>query len=167
MIEELAGKWTRVSRIIPARREDVYQAFLDPHALEQWLPPGDMTGAIQSFKEKEGYRMSLIYPEGDKKGHGKTKEGEDTFFVKFVDIGYPTSLDQSVQFVSSDPSMTGEMKMRVTFELEEPLKGEPTKVTIECTNIPAGINREDNEEGCRQSLEKLEKYLAKKKGQSA
>jgi hypothetical protein len=33
MTEEHAGAWTRTSRVIRARPEDFYEAFLDPAAL--------------------------------------------------------------------------------------------------------------------------------------
>jgi uncharacterized protein YndB with AHSA1/START domain len=39
----------RASRIIPASVERVYAALIDPEALTAWLPPGDMTGAIDYF----------------------------------------------------------------------------------------------------------------------
>jgi hypothetical protein len=35
-----------------------------------------------------------------------------------------------------------------------------TEVTIRCDNIPAGVRLEDNEAGCRSSLEKLASFLA-------
>ena len=40
---------TRTSRIIRAPAEALYQAFMDPAALVEWLPPGEMTGEIHAF----------------------------------------------------------------------------------------------------------------------
>jgi hypothetical protein len=39
MTEEHASAWTRTSRVIRARPEELYAAFLDPPALVDWLPP--------------------------------------------------------------------------------------------------------------------------------
>jgi len=36
-----AGASTRTSRVIKARPEDLYDAFVDPKALVEWLPPAD------------------------------------------------------------------------------------------------------------------------------
>ena len=49
MTKERAGAWTRTSRVIRARPEELYAAFLDPTALVDWLPPAEMTGEIHDF----------------------------------------------------------------------------------------------------------------------
>jgi hypothetical protein len=46
MTEEHARAGTRTSKIIWARPEELYAAFLDPAALIDWLPPAEMTGEI-------------------------------------------------------------------------------------------------------------------------
>jgi uncharacterized protein YndB with AHSA1/START domain len=62
--EEREGAWTRTSRVIRARPEELYAAFLDPTALVDWLAPAEMTGEIHEFDARigGGYRMSLFYP---------------------------------------------------------------------------------------------------------
>jgi hypothetical protein len=45
--------------------------------------------------------------------------------------------------------------MVVTFEVVDG----GTEVTIVCENIPPGIRPEDNDAGCRSSLEKLARYI--------
>jgi Activator of Hsp90 ATPase homolog 1-like protein len=47
------------------------------------------------------------------------------------------------------------MTLESTFEVAEG----GTEVTIVCTHIPSGIRPEDNEAGCRSSLEKLARYI--------
>src|SRR3954451_22762016 len=70
---------TRISRIIKARPEALYAAFMDPDALVAWLPPGEMTGKLHTFDGRVGggYRMSLFYPPGEQGFRGKTAERED------------------------------------------------------------------------------------------
>lgn len=62
MIEEHKGASTRTSRVIKARPEELYAAFMDPAALVDWLPPAEMTGKIHEFDARVGggYRMSLF-----------------------------------------------------------------------------------------------------------
>jgi uncharacterized protein YndB with AHSA1/START domain len=64
MTEEHAGAWTHTSRVVRARPEELYAAFLDPTALIDWLPPAEMTGEIHEFDARVGggYRMSLFCP---------------------------------------------------------------------------------------------------------
>ena len=52
------------SRLIAAPREQVYAALVDPEALTAWLPPGDMTGAIEHFDTRPGgsYRNGVDLP---------------------------------------------------------------------------------------------------------
>ncbi len=68
MTEERAGACSRTSRIIKARPEQLYEAFIDPAALPAWLPPAGMTGKIHEFdaRVEGGYRMSLFYPPNER-----------------------------------------------------------------------------------------------------
>jgi uncharacterized protein YndB with AHSA1/START domain len=91
MTEEHAGAWTRTSRIIKARPEELYGAFMDPAALVAWLPPAEMTGVIHEFDARVGggYRMSLFYPPNERSFRGKTSDREDVVNVRFVELAPP------------------------------------------------------------------------------
>jgi uncharacterized protein YndB with AHSA1/START domain len=153
MTEEHAGTWTRTSRIINARPEELYAAFVDPAALVAWLPPAEMTGVIHDFDARVGggYRMSLFYPPNERSFRGKTSDREDMVNVRFVELAPPRRIVEAVNFASSDPAFLGEMTIVVTFE--EVSGG--TEVTILCKNLPPGLRAEDNEAGSRLSLEQL------------
>jgi uncharacterized protein YndB with AHSA1/START domain len=105
MTEEHAGAWTHTSRVIRARREELYAAFLDPSALIDWLPPAEMTGEIHGFDARvgRGYRMSLFYPPDERAFRGKTSDGEDIVNVRFVELAPPCRIVEAVSFVTSDP----------------------------------------------------------------
>jgi uncharacterized protein YndB with AHSA1/START domain len=152
-----SSRATKNSRRINASREVLYRAFLDPASLVRWLPPGDMTGIVHQFDARVGggYQMSLFYPETEQVFRGKTAEREDRFTARFVELSPPERIVQAIQFDSPDPAFSGDMIMTVTFEIS----GSGTSVTILCTNIPPGIRPEDNEEGCRLTLEKLARYV--------
>lgn len=153
MTEARAGTWTRTSRIINTRPEELYEAFMDPAALVAWLPPADMTGKIHEFDARVGggYRMSLFYPPHERSFRGKTSEGEDVVKVRFAELAPPQRIVEAVTFETTDPAFFGEMTIVVTFE--EASGG--TEVTISCTNLPPGLRAEDNEAGSRLSLEQL------------
>ena len=54
MTEKHALAWTRTSRIIKAPPEKLYEAFMDPAALIDWLPPAEMTGKMHEFDARVG-----------------------------------------------------------------------------------------------------------------
>jgi uncharacterized protein YndB with AHSA1/START domain len=151
--EARTGAWTRTSRIIKARPEELYAAFMDPGALVAWLPPGEMTGEIHEFDARVGggYRMSLFYPATERSSRGKTSDKEDMVTVRFVELAPARRIVEGVKFVTTDPALFGEMAIEITFE---PVCG-GTEVTFLCTNLPPGLRAEDNEAGSRLSLAQL------------
>jgi uncharacterized protein YndB with AHSA1/START domain len=147
------GASTRTSRVIRARPEELYQAFVDPAALVEWLPPAEMTGTFHAFDARVGggYRMSLFYPPGETAFQGKTAAHEDMVDVRFVELAPPRRIVEAVRFVTADPALQGEMTMTATFD--EVADG--TEVTLEFTGLPPGLRPEDNDAGARLSLEQL------------
>lgn len=148
---------TKNTKHIKAPVAAVYSAFASAKALEHWLAPDGMTGRTHSFDFSTGggYEMSLYYPEEETQISGKSAEREDRFTAKFLEIIPNQKIVQVTEFDSEDDSFKGEMKMTVYFEP----KGDETLVTMLFDNIPQGIKPEDNEEGTRQSLDKLAKYV--------
>ena len=149
---------TRTSRIIKAPAEALHQAFMDPAALVQWLPPAEMTGEIHAFDARVGggYEMSLYYPPQEQVFHGKTAEREDRVKVRFVELAPPRRIVGAVSFVTADPALQGEMTQTVTFE---PVS-EGTEVTLLFENLPPGVRPQDNDTGARLSLDQLARRFA-------
>ena len=164
MTEGREGTWTRTSRVIRARPEKLYQAFIDPAALVEWLPPAEMTGAIHQFDARVGggYRMSLFYPPNERVFRGKTAEKEDVVNVRFVELSPPRRIVEAVSFDTTDPAFLGEMTLTVT--LDEASGG--TEVTLLFANLPPGLRPEDNEVGARLSLEQLARRFEERDAQS-
>ncbi|WP_336514163.1 SRPBCC domain-containing protein [Pollutibacter soli] len=148
---------TTNTRIIRATAEKIYEALTNPDALKQWQVPGDMTAKIHRFDLREGggYEMSLFYPESESAVKGKTSTKEDRFTARYLKLIPDKKILQAIDFQSDDPAFSGEMILEIN--LEEVADG--TKVSFHFTNIPAGINPADNEEGTRESLEKLAVYI--------
>jgi len=153
MAEQHTGASTRTSRVISARPEALYQAFIDRTALVEWLPPAQMTGEIHEFDARVGggYRMSLFYPPTERKFRGKTAEREDRVKVRFVELTPPRKIVEAVSFDTADAEFFGEMTMTVTFD--EVAGG--TEVALAFENLPPGLRAEDNDAGARLSLEQL------------
>lgn len=148
---------TTVSKVIGVPPDAVYRAYLDRDAIARWLPPGSMTGVVHAFDAREGGRfsMSLMYPESETSARGKTDAHTDAFAGRFVKLVPNEQVVWATVFESDDPSFAGEMIVATTLKPA----GQGTEVTIRCDNIPAGVRLEDNETGCRLTLDQLAKFL--------
>ena len=148
---------THNSKFIKATPEALYRALTDPAALAVWLAPGDMTGEVHRFDDRVGggYEMSLYYPSSETTFRGKTREREDRYTARFVELTPPSRIVEAITFDAVDPAFEGEMLMVVTLEAEDG----GTTVSIFFKDIPSGIRPENNEAGTRLSLEKLAGYV--------
>ena len=148
---------TQVSQFIKAPREAVYQAFVEPKAVEAWLAPDTMKGHVDIYEPHTGgrFRMSLTYLNPEDRRSGKTSEDTDVSEGKFVEVIPNEKIVQVTAFESDDPDFAGEMK--ITWSLTDADGG--TEVTVLMENIPKGIRLEDNELGSKQSLRKLAAYV--------
>jgi uncharacterized protein YndB with AHSA1/START domain len=126
-------------RVLKAKRERVYRAFIDPDAMAKWLPPHGFTGKVHSIDAKEGgsYKMSFTnFSTG--KSH--------SFGGKFVELKLNERIQYTDQF--DDPNLPGQML--TTVELREVFCGTELKVTQE--GIPAAIPPEACYLGWQESL---------------
>lgn len=152
----MAARVDAASRSIRAPAERVYRAFAEPGAMEQWLPPGDMTGTMLHFDFRPGgsYRMRLAYP-ADQAGSGKTTAEADEVEVALTRIEAGRCIEQAVVFESEDPAFSGVMRMIWAFEDE----GEGTRVSIRAEDVPTGISPRDHQAGLNASLANLAVFV--------
>jgi uncharacterized protein YndB with AHSA1/START domain len=116
-----------------------------------------MRGRVYSFDAREGgtFRVSLTYQDQAHSLSGKTSEDTDTYQGRFVELVPYAKIVEVIQFNSHDPAFGGEMRMIVS--LADADGG--TEVTVLCEGIPERIRSEDNELGCKESLQKLAALL--------
>lgn len=142
------------SRTIAAPPHAIYRAFAIPGAMEQWLPPGDMTGKMLHFDFREGgsYRITYTGPQG---GRGKSSEDYDELEVRLTAVEPGRRIEQEVTFESEDSAFSGTMRMVWTFQPD----GAGTLVTVRATDVPEGISAEDHEAGMEISLANLARFV--------
>lgn len=134
----------RLHRVLPAKPEKVYKAFVDADAKARWLPPNGFTCKVHSFEPKVGgaYKMSFT---------NFTTGASHSLTGKFVELVPGERVVYADKF--DDPNMPGEMVVTVT--LKKVMVG--TDIRIEQTNVPEAIPLEACYLGWQESLE----YLAK------
>lgn len=75
------------SRLIHVSPSAIYQAFAQPGAMEQWLPPENMTGKMLHFDFRTGgsYRMRLTYKDPHDRS-GKMSADADETEVQLISL---------------------------------------------------------------------------------
>ncbi|HEX8296163.1 MAG TPA: SRPBCC family protein [Chthoniobacteraceae bacterium] len=132
----------RLHRVLRAKPERVYRAFLDPDAKAKWLPPSGFTGKVHHLEAKVGgtYRMSFTnFTTGSSHFFG----GTYTELVTNERLRYTDKFE--------DPNLPGEM--HVTVELKEVACG--TELHIVQEGVPAVIPAEACYMGWQESLTQL------------
>jgi uncharacterized protein YndB with AHSA1/START domain len=132
----------RLHRVLAARPEKVYRAFLDADAIAKWLPPNGFTAHVEHMDAKVGgtFRMSF---KNFTTGNAHSFGGEYLELKPHKLIRYTDRFD--------DPNLPG--TLHVTIKLKAVSCG--TDVEIEQTGIPAVIPVEQCYLGWQQSLMQL------------
>ena len=136
----------RLHRVIAAKPEKVYRAFLEPDAVASWLPPYGFLCTVHELDAKVGgtHRMSF---RNFTTGHSHSFGGEYKELVPGERLVYTDRFD--------DPNLPGEME--VTVSLKAVSVG--TEITIEQTGVPDLIPLEACYLGWQDSLRKLAKLV--------
>ena len=129
-------------RVIAAKPEKLYRAFLEPDAIASWLPPYGFVCTVHELDAQVGglHRMSF---RNFTTGHSHFFGGTYLELVPAKRLVYTDRFD--------DPNMPGEMK--VTVDLKAVSVG--TEVNIEQQGVPDFIPPEACHLGWQDSLRKL------------
>ncbi len=132
----------RLHRVLAAKPEKVYRAFLEPDAMARWLPPNGFTGKVHHVDAKVGgtYKMSFTnFTTGTSILFG----GEYRELVPRERLRYTDNFD--------DPNLAGEIQVTVT--LKKVSVG--TKLNIVQEGLPDVIPLEACYQGWQESLQDL------------
>jgi uncharacterized protein YndB with AHSA1/START domain len=132
----------RLHRVLRAKPEKVYRAFLDADAMSKWFPPNGFTGKVHHVDAKVGgsFKMSFTnFTTGQLHSFG----GNYLELVPHERIRYTNKFD--------DPNLPGEM--HVTITLKKVSVG--TEMNIVQEGVPAVIPAEACYLGWQESLTQL------------
>ena len=138
----MATGTVRLHRVLTAKPERVYHAFLDAAAMAKWLPPYGFTGTVHHLDAEVGgtYKMSFTnFTTGNSHSFGGTYRE----LAPGERIVYTDSFD--------DPNLPGQMLTTIT--LRQVLCG--TELTVVQEGIPEAIPTEMCYLGWQQSLAQL------------
>ena len=133
-------------RVITAKPEKIYRAFLDRDAMAKWLPPNGYTCSVHQIDAKVGgtYKMSFTNFTTQK---SMSFGGEYRELVENERLRYTDNFD--------DPNLSGEIQVTVT--LKKVSLG--TEMTIVQEGLPTVIPLEACYVGWQQSLNNLAKLV--------
>ena len=129
----------RLHRVLRAKPERIYRAFLDADAMAKWLPPFGFTGKVHHMDAKVGgtYRMSFT---------NFTTGSAHSFGGTYLELAPHERIRYSNQF--DNLALPGEMQ--TTIVLKEVFCG--TELSIAQEGIPAMIPAEMCYLGWQESL---------------
>ena len=97
----------RLHRVLKAKPERVYRAFLDPDALVKWMPPNGFTAKVHHMDARTGgsYKMSFTnFSTG--KSH--------SFGGEYIELVPNQRIRNTDKF--DDPNLPGQMQVTTTFK---------------------------------------------------
>lgn len=136
----------KLHRVLRAKPEVVYRAFLEADALVKWLPPNGYTGKVHQIDARVGgtYKMSFTnFSTGMSHSFGGT----------YLELAPPERIRHTDKF--DDPNLAGEMQTTIT--LKQISFG--TEVSIVQEGVPAVIPVEACYLGWQESLTLLAKLV--------
>ena len=121
----------RLHRVLKAPPARVFKAFIDPDAMNKWLPPNGFTGKVHQMDAKVGggYKMSFT---------NFSTGSSHSFGGKFLELVPHERIKYTDQF--DDPNLPGTMV--TTVELKKVLMGTDLRITQE------GVPDQIPEEAC-------------------
>jgi uncharacterized protein YndB with AHSA1/START domain len=139
---EANANTVRLHRVLAAKPEKVYRAFLEADAMAKWLPPNGFTCTVEYLEPKVGGKFRMAF-RNFTTGNGHSFGGEYLELVPHALIRYTDRFD--------DPNLPG--TMHVTVSLKAVMVG--TEIHIEQSGVPAAIPLEACYLGWQQSLLQL------------
>ncbi|WP_207477143.1 SRPBCC family protein [Arenibaculum pallidiluteum] len=133
-------------RVLTAKPEKVFRAFVEPDAVASWLPPNGFLCTVHELDARAGGRHRMSF-------RNFTTGGSHSFGGTYKELVPGERLVYTDSF--DDPSLPGEMTTTVTLKAVSV----GTEVSIEQQGIPDVIPREACYLGWQESLRKLAKLV--------
>ena len=132
----------RLHRVLAAKPEKVYRAFLEADAMAKWLPPNGFTCKVQRMDPKVGGKFKMSF-KNFTTGKDHSFAGEYLELVPHERIRYTDRFD--------DPNLSGIIHVTVTLKAVSV----GTEINIEQAGLPTTIPVEACYLGWQQSLSQL------------
>ena len=143
---DASGHHVEIRRILPATREEVFAAWLDPESIRHWMCPGDVLSAEAQIDARVGGKYRILM-KSERQVHDHS--GEYQVIESPSKLVFTWTTGESGQ-----PTL-------VTIELFE--RGAQTELVLRHERFVAGDEAGRYERGWGTIVEKLAAYFAKSK----
>jgi uncharacterized protein YndB with AHSA1/START domain len=140
------GVWLRMTRVLPAPREEVWRALSDPGMVPEWFGPKGFSSPGVEFEPQVGESFRIVMQPPD--GEAFHLDGE------FREVEAPSRL--SYTFVW-DPPHVDDRETVVTLSLED--RGDQTDVGLRQGEFATAERLELHRDGWTDSFDRLEELL--------
>jgi uncharacterized protein YndB with AHSA1/START domain len=103
----MATNTVRLHRVLRAKPERVYRAFLDPDAMAKWLPPNGFTGKVHHLDAKVGGTFKMSFT-------NFSTGSSHSFGGSYLELLPNERIRHTDKF--DDPNLPGEMMVTVSFK---------------------------------------------------
>ena len=138
----MSDRAVHLHRVLRAKPEKVYRAFLEPGAMAKWIPPYGFTCTVHQMEAVVGGRFKMSF-------HNFTSGDAHSFGGEYLELK-PNELIRYTD-VFDDPNLPGVLLVTVT--LQPVICG--TEIRITQSGIPAMIPLEMCTLGWQESLAQL------------
>ena len=129
----------RLHRVIAAKPEKIYRAFIEADAIARWLPPNGFTCTVHHLEPKVGGTHKMSF-------RNFTTGSSHSFGGKYLELATGERIRYTDSF--DDPNLPGEMMVTVTLTAVSV----GTELNIEQSGVPSAIPLEACYLGWQQSL---------------
>jgi uncharacterized protein YndB with AHSA1/START domain len=147
MTSDSGGLALHLEKVLQTRREDVFEACVDPKKLADWWGPAGFTCPSLDLDARQGggYRITMQPPDGE------------AFHLRgeFRELEPPRRLVYTFEYEEPDPD---DQKTVVTLSFLE--HGEGTKLVLDQAPFRTEARRALHERGWTDSLDRLEAFLS-------
>jgi uncharacterized protein YndB with AHSA1/START domain len=134
----------RITRMLPAKPQEVFAAWIDPDCARHWMAPGSMTVAELEMDPRPGGTFRLVM---------RGEQGEITHTGVYREVDPPRRL----VFTWKSPATLGSETI-VTVEFHE--RGDATELILTHEELPDEPTADRHRGGWTSIAEKLALYLA-------
>lgn len=145
------GLWLRITRLLPAAREEVWRSLTDPERVPQWFGPKGFSSPGVEFEPQvgAGLRIAMQPPDGE----------PFHLLGEFREVEAPSRLSYTFIWNPPDPD---DRETVVTLTLAE--HGPQTEITVVQGEFATAERLELHREGWTDSVERLEQSLRRPEG---
>ncbi len=142
----MPGNTVRLHRVLTAKPEKVYRAFLDPDAMARWLPPNGFTGKVHSIDARVGGHFKMSFT-------NFTTQKSESFGGEYRELVPNERLVYTDRF--DDPNLPGEILVTITLKAVSV----GTELHVEQSGIPEVIPLDGCYLGWQESLLNLARLV--------